>query len=598
MKPEQAAYVNLVALARADRRMTDDEMALLEEYRKVLGISKAEAEEIEQIADLQVVPPREMNARPADRLQIVKMMIRVGYADGAVTPGEKRLLRKVARSFGIGRIALSGLFWEIGRELGIQRRLRVSQIVAGATIVVAAVAIWIIITQTNSETSERIDAARLDFDRLKQELGLERSRADEALRKVLDAQEDRHEAEAALADRLKELEEKSARERTALKSTLDAEQKNQRQAMTAEIERLRAELARVRDLNATFQEIEKRTDPSILLILTTYDLVLGTDRLTQASMGTGFFVTSSGHIVTNKHVVQPWKFDADQIALIDKGAALDEASILMAAWSAGTDVKTPKGGVNFDDAFTTIKNSLRLDKTTPDTFVVQRRPLGSGGFYTGKFHTANSGDLALLKAEAYPPVRALPLEPDLTAMKKLDMVMVMGFPTGIHILETTRAATSPSLGEIRKIENSILVTAPIVPGNSGGPLIDARGNVAGVAAANFGDATLGSCIPAKHILPLLPTSAELLEHSKELETTEEFRAALDELRLADQRCNDDAMHETIGEVRARILEVRDEMIAEAQRIGDGPVRKKALEKIVDSFSSRWASEAVESLKDL
>jgi len=571
MKPEEAAYINLVTLARADRRPLREELSLIEEYRQVLGISKELAREIEQKKEIDLVLPRELKAKPADRLHVVKMMIRVGYADGAISISEKRVLKKVARSLGVGPIALPGLFWEIEKELGIRRSLRIFQIVAGSMIIVAGLAIWFAIDQLSTDTSREIDAARLEF---------ERAQAGEALRQVRQAREDRKRDEARLAKRLEELEAKNAKERSAV---------------TSEIERLRAALGRVRDLNAIFQEIEKQSDRSVLLILATYDLVLGADRFSQASMGTGFFATSDGHIVTNKHVVEPWKFDADQVALLDRGAVVDRSSLFMAAWTAGSEVKTPKGGLNLDGAFTTAKKTLKLEKTTPDTFTVQRRPLRSGAIYKGKFHTANSGDLAVLKAAAS-SVHALPLETDLAAAKKLDMVMVLGFPTGIHILETTRATTSPSLGEIRKIESSIMVTAPIVPGNSGGPLIDSGGNVAGVAAANFGDATLGSCIPAKHILPLLPTAAELVTRIKEFEAAGEFRAALDDLRLAGQRCDDEAMRKAIVATRSRIFELRDERMAEARQIEEESARREAIEKIVATFGARWAAEAIELIE--
>jgi len=576
MKPEQAAYVNLVAIARADRRVSQDELSLLEEYREVLGISKGFAEEIEGTADLHVVIPRELNGRPADRLQIVKMMLRVGYADGEISIGEKRLLKKVARSLGVGPIALPALFWEVEKEFGIRRSLRLFQIVAGSMIVVAGLAIWFALDQFGTDTNREIEAARLEF---------ERAQADDARRRVRQAREDRKKDEARLAKRLEELEAKNAKER-----------KDQQTALTAEIDALKTALGRVRDLNATFQEIEKRSDPSILLILVTYDLVLGADRFSQASMGTGFFATSDGHIVTNKHVVEPWKFDADQVALLDSGASVDEASLFMAAWTAGSEVKGPKGGLNLDGAFTTTEKTLKVERTTPDTYAVQHRPLRSGKFYKGQFHTANSGDLAVLKAAPPAAVHALPLEPDLRAAKKLDTVLVQGFPTGIHILETTKAATSPSLGEIRKIESSIMVTAPIVPGNSGGPLIDSRGNVAGVAAANFGDSTLGSCIPTEHVLPLLPTAPELLARIEKFEAAGEFRAALDDLRLAGQRCDDDAVRRAIDATRARIFKTRDERIAAARKIEELQAQRGALKKIVASFGSRWAAEAVELIE--
>ena len=105
--------------------------------------------------------------------------------------------------------------------------------------------------------------------------------------------------------------------------------------------------------------------------------------------------------------------------------------------------------------------------------------LRSGGVIRGRFHTLDNGDLAVLKAAVKTPVIALPLS---EKVEKLDPVMVLGFPSGISLLETAKAETSPSLGEVRKVQTSIMVTAPIVPGNSGGPLIDMDSNAVGVAS--------------------------------------------------------------------------------------------------------------------
>ena len=75
------------------------------------------------------------------------------------------------------------------------------------------------------------------------------------------------------------------------------------------------------------------------------------------------------------------------------------------------------------------------------------------------------------------------------------------------------AETSPSLGYVRKVEETIQITAPIVSGNSGGPLVDTEGRVLGVATRTKGDTSLGVCIQVCRILPLLPSVSELIERA-------------------------------------------------------------------------------------
>jgi len=598
MKIEEAAFMNLVALARADGLTSQAELAAIERHREALGLSKEFADEILQKDKLDALAAGEIKGKPGDRKQILKMMIRVAYADGGLSSREKRLLKRVALSFGLGRIELKGLFFEIEQELGVKRRLRFSQTALVLVIVVSAAAVFFIYKHFSSETEQRWDETRIDLDELKAELGLEREEAVEALLKVRRSQDSLTRNESTLAERLIELEKKSAEERSALKDALTTEHQNQQARMQAEIERLRSELSRVRSLNAVFKEIEKEYGKSILLIFTTYDLVLDKQRVTQGSMGSGFFVSSTGHIVTNKHVVNPWKFSGDSVMLMDRGFTIDQASLLLAAWPAGAEIKTAQGGLNIDGAYSTAAGTLEQEKITPDTFETRMEMLSMGMTYQGDFHTIDNGDLALLKAVTASPVRPIPLAGAGDRLAKLDPVMVLGFPTGINILESTTAETSPSLGEVRKIETSIMVTAPIVSGNSGGPLIDARGNVVGVASKIFGEATLGSCIPTEYILPLLPAASDLLENILVLEASDAYRAALDDLRLAGRRTTDAKMLETAGEIRARLLTIRDEMLVEAEKAEGRDSKRKAYQEIANRFGPVWGRQALELLRGL
>jgi S1-C subfamily serine protease len=598
MKLEEAAFVALVGFAREDGVITQSERSLLDRYRETLGVPEEFAEKVLQGEDVPALDPEKIKGLPSDRVHILKMMIRVACADGVISRGERRLLKRVARSMGIGGLALRGLFWEIEQEQGVRKRLRRSQIVAAATVVAAAVAVFLVFKHYSGVTEHRFDETLIDLETLKDELGLERAQAEDALRLVRDSQKDLVQRETDLEKRLEELGKKTVDERNALKTALTTEQKNQRAAMQAEIERLRGELARVRSLNTIFKSIEREYGASILLIFIAYDLVKDQDRITRGSMGTGFFVSSSGHAVTNKHVVQPWKFGGDEIMLMDNGFSIDKASMVMAAWPAGAEVKTPQGDLNLDAAYTIAKNDLELSKTAPDTFEYRTERLEMGIPYRGRFHTIDNGDLAVIKVTVPSPVKAFPLETAAEKLEKLDPVMVLGFPVGINILETTRAETSPSLGEVRKIEKSIMVTAPIVPGNSGGPLIDARGSVVGVASKIFGEATLGSCIPARYILPLLPNTHDLLEDVAAYEAAGSYRAALDDLRLAEQRCENDKEREMVGGVRDRLLAVRDGMTAKARQEEEAAAKRDALQDVVERFGPHWAREAAELLKKM
>ena len=95
-------------------------------------------------------------------------------------------------------------------------------------------------------------------------------------------------------------------------------------------------------------------------------------------------------------------------------------------------------------------------------------------------------------------------------MEKLDPVMVLGFPRGIALLEGASAELSVALGEVSKIERSIMITAPVVPGNSGGPVVGRDGRVIGVATLTPGQG-LGICLGTQEFVELLPEAGALIE---------------------------------------------------------------------------------------
>jgi trypsin-like peptidase len=106
-------------------------------------------------------------------------------------------------------------------------------------------------------------------------------------------------------------------------------------------------------------------------------------------------------------------------------------------------------------------------------------------------------DLALLKVESDAP--ALHLEPEVTPAVG-DKVYVVGNPLG---LEGT--FSEGIISGIRPVgSDSILqMTAPISPGSSGGPVMDASGTVIGVAEATFGEGqNMNLAVPVAYLSKL------------------------------------------------------------------------------------------------
>jgi S1-C subfamily serine protease len=241
----------------------------------------------------------------------------------------------------------------------------------------------------------------------------------------------------------------------------------------------------------------------VLLLFARVELERDGERRPLSTWGTGFFASAAGHIVTNKHVVASWLFTGTAAEMIDEGFAVDEGSLLIAAWPAGAAVRTGEG-IDLASGWSTRLGTLQVVARTADVFAAAARRGSDGSRRRGRYHALDPSDLVILKADVAAPVQPLLLAGNADPVEKLDPVMVLGYPGNISCSESPIAVTSPSLGEVRKVETSIFVTAPIVPGNSGGPLLDGRGRVIGVAYASFGDATVGGCIPVRYVRELLP----------------------------------------------------------------------------------------------
>jgi hypothetical protein len=219
-------------------------------------------------------------------------------------------------------------------------------------------------------------------------------------------------------------------------------------------------------------------------------------------------------IVTNKHVIQPWKFSAEVMAQIDSGFVLDEDSLRMGAWTTGANLRNEDGEFDVDSGYFNGNGSLTLLRTTEDRFELRPTQLPDGSTFMAPLHVMGSGDIAVLQAELAEPVHPFRLPQSLPGIEKLDPVMVLGFPRGIALLEGRSAELSVALGEVSKIELSIMITAPVVPGNSGGPAVDRHGRVVGVATLTPGQG-LGICLPSREFLDLLPVAGALIERAEQ-----------------------------------------------------------------------------------
>lgn len=181
--------------------------------------------------------------------------------------------------------------------------------------------------------------------------------------------------------------------------------------------------------------MERRLIFKTLLITTLIIIVLNKLSAQKVGLvtGSGIVLTTSGHIATNNHVID--------------GATKIEVDVFK-----GAIKKTYKAEVIKSDA----ENDLAVIKISDPAFK------GFGTIpYTFKMTNVNVGEKVF--AMGYPQITAQGTEVKVTDG-------IISSKTGV-------------LGDIRKYQTSV----PIQPGNSGGPLFDAKGNLVGIIVSSLND---------------------------------------------------------------------------------------------------------------
>ncbi|MBU0508330.1 tetratricopeptide repeat protein [bacterium] len=159
------------------------------------------------------------------------------------------------------------------------------------------------------------------------------------------------------------------------------------------------------------------------------------------AQGSGFFVNDKGDVVTNFHVIE--------------GAS-------------SLDIKTSDG------------------KLHPVTAVLAEDM---------------EGDLAVLSVDVpVEVVRVLPV--NVVLPRTAESIIVIGCPLGLEL--TVSDGIVSAVRNVEGFGNIVQITAPISPGSSGGPVVDMKGNVIGVAMGTIIDGqNLNFAIPGERVSSLV-----------------------------------------------------------------------------------------------
>lgn len=237
--------------------------------------------------------------------------------------------------------------------------------------------------------------------------------------------------------------------------------------------------------------------------------------------GSGFFISDNGHIITNKHVVRPaetdqWQklhdkmeerkkaYKKSEITIRQKSASLGKMKKKLKAYERNIERETSSTQrddlkseyqalkeqydkdakeyreINsefqarrreFNEARAEFnrKSSLSMFATSFDVFIKDETKLTARLIHISKDH-----DLALLKLDGY--ITPFLSQQEKAAVHQGMKVYAVGSPYGMR--------DSVTSGIVTRFDDDYIVTdTQILPGNSGGPLLDEAGHILGVNTA-------------------------------------------------------------------------------------------------------------------
>ena len=204
--------------------------------------------------------------------------------------------------------------------------------------------------------------------------------------------------------------------------------------------------------------------------------------------GTAFLVDEKGYLLTNRHVASPWLEDEKMYLIINQFRQFQRPlrfGYRLFLWFEGERAFKRLPGLSNSSDLEDIYfiDSAYSTEKSPSLIIagVAKPPVKAWQLVKSPLRD----DYAALKIEKVPAgLKPLPLDHKMEPLRvqRLSPVITLGFPLGSRTQETA-VNVSVTRGNVRRIFNSLLqVDTSIYRGNSGGPIIDVRGKVIGIAS--------------------------------------------------------------------------------------------------------------------